>query len=354
MQHTNNSFNKGPAPGTTRQNIFLEYRVLQQEASKLKTMIATEQARCFHQHENIMHLQQQLEQTAIRCQQQKTLKEMYINREKETRRKLETLMKNSDEKGLRAARIASLARQTARRKKKKDLQADFEELQVAYTVSQEKFTADLQAQVDNRDHLRKQLETLQASHQQEQLRYDDELRSVRQQVASLQHELDTQIQQNDALLQHYWELQALVQPSDMTIAAEMKLEREKNNSLQEELDWVKVSLHETAEEKEIPQHICERERLPQRELEDLPFKLDQQLSLNIELSTGFEAERQDGPARELVRPKDMIEDKPLLDLPAAEQQEMAADPTSPATRPFMAGKFPNAQLSIFILFLLCL
>ncbi|KAM3623885.1 uncharacterized protein V6R79_016648 [Siganus canaliculatus] len=72
---------------------------------------------------------------------QKSLKEMFINREKETRSELETLQKLCSLQSLEQK-----VRETIRLQQKKLLQVDYEELQEAFLLSQDRFQTELQLQ----------------------------------------------------------------------------------------------------------------------------------------------------------------------------------------------------------------
>ncbi|KAG8005263.1 hypothetical protein GBF38_011243 [Nibea albiflora] len=71
--------------------------------------------------ETSCQLNQELEETKEQLKRQKSLKEMFINKEKETRRELERLKKYTDPETLSTAKIANQVRDTTKRKKKKTL-----------------------------------------------------------------------------------------------------------------------------------------------------------------------------------------------------------------------------------------
>ena len=114
---------------------------------------------------------QELEDTREQLKKQKTLKEMYINRGKETTRELERLRKYSDDATLSSAKIATQVRDNTRQKKKKDLHKDYEELKVAHLINEEKYQADLQAEKDKNSLLQKELDQISVSYNELRLRY---------------------------------------------------------------------------------------------------------------------------------------------------------------------------------------
>ena len=114
---------------------------------------------------------QELEDTREQLKKQKTLKEMYINRGKETTRELERLRKYSDDATLSSAKIATQVRDNTRQKKKKDLHKDYEELKVAHLINEEKYQADLQAEKDKNSLLQKELDQISISYNELKVRY---------------------------------------------------------------------------------------------------------------------------------------------------------------------------------------
>lgn len=78
-----------------------------------------------------------------------------------------------------------------------------------------------------------------------------------------------------------------------------------------------------AEERNIlQQNILEKERLFERELEELT-KFNKQISPNLEVSTELKTERDDQPPQKIARRKEMSEDKPLTNAPAMESLKQA-------------------------------
>lgn len=73
---------------------------------------------------------------------------------------------------------------------------DYEELQVAHLISQEKFIVELQVEMEKVKYLQEEQEKLRVSHLEQNQRHETELR-----------ELDEQLQQKDILLKYYEELQ---------------------------------------------------------------------------------------------------------------------------------------------------
>ncbi|GLD66911.1 synaptonemal complex protein 1-like protein [Lates japonicus] len=95
-----------------------------------------------------VQVSQELEDTKQQLSNQKHLQELFINKEKEAKKELERLQNYSDAETLNASNIASQVRSDIKRKKKRDLQQDYEELKVAHMINEEKFNAELQAHKD--------------------------------------------------------------------------------------------------------------------------------------------------------------------------------------------------------------
>lgn len=70
---------------------------------------------------------------------------VYQQGKRNKKRAREGLQKYSDAETLSTTKIATQVGNTIKRKEKKHLQKDYEELQVAHIISQEKITAELQA-----------------------------------------------------------------------------------------------------------------------------------------------------------------------------------------------------------------
>ncbi|KAG7231325.1 hypothetical protein INR49_012165 [Caranx melampygus] len=132
-----------------------------------------------------------LETTKEELAKQKSLKKIFIKKDKETRRELERVQTYADPETLDTLKIANQVRDTNRHKKKKALHKDYEELQVAHLISQEKFTVELQAEKDKNAALQKELDDLRASYKEVTLKCEAEVLS-RQQVENLQCELENE------------------------------------------------------------------------------------------------------------------------------------------------------------------
>ncbi|KAG8014379.1 hypothetical protein GBF38_017529 [Nibea albiflora] len=120
-----------------------------------------------------------LEET--KAQRQKSLKEMLINKEKETRRELERLKKYTDPEPLSTAKTANRVRDNTTRKRTKLLQVDYEELQMAHII-EEKFTNELQAEKNKNKLLTEELEQLCFSYRVLKAMYEHYVPKIREQL----------------------------------------------------------------------------------------------------------------------------------------------------------------------------
>ncbi|XP_036980886.1 keratin, type I cytoskeletal 9-like [Acanthopagrus latus] len=280
---------------------------------------------------------QELEETREQLKKQKTLKEMYINRGKETTRELERLRKYSDDATLSSAKIATQVRDNTRQKKKKDLHKDYEELKVAHLINEEKYQADLQAEKDKNSLLQKELDQISISYNELKVRYETDVTEVRHQVETLRHELQGEAQQRKLLQQQHNELEIAQASSQDKYTAELQVEQQKNNLLQDKIEKISqgyesevITVRQQAEslqrelEKEVKAHVdtmlrdlqvitnlkaeqndlrhsmteeinnlkqktLEKEEYYERQLEELKSQLTAQVSLSLVLSAELKA-----------------------------------------------------------------
>ncbi|KAG8003174.1 hypothetical protein GBF38_007556 [Nibea albiflora] len=155
--------------------------------------------------ETSCQLNQELEETKAQLKRQKSLKEMFINKEKETRP---------------PQRLPTRSEDTTKRKKKKLLQVDYEELQVAHIINEEKFTSDLQAEKNNNKLLQQELERLRISYKSAQCK------------------------------KKYEELQEAHEQSQGKFSAELGAEKKKNKMIQQEMDKLCISHTESTQKYE--------------------------------------------------------------------------------------------------------
>lgn len=254
---------KNPRPrvvGAPRRTLVKECDELRQEVSELQQNLTEEIANGFSLENKNISLDKELNEAKFQWERQKTLKEMYINRGKETKRALESLEKYTNPETLSSAKIAAQVRNHIKRKKKKDLQKDYEELQVAHIISQEKLTAELQVEKEKNTFLQNEVDRISASYHEVNLRYDAGVVTVGQKAESLQRELEKEIQQKNVLLKYYEELQAQHRLSQERFTAELQAEREKNKLLQEEMVKMRASHLEVRQKVDTLQQDLEKER----------------------------------------------------------------------------------------------
>lgn len=279
------NFDLKPTANMSQRNL-LGYHELQEENRKLKEALSQQKAYSLGQQNALMELQKELEVTKGQWQRQKTLKEMFINREKETRRELERLIKYSNADTLSKERIASLVRQTTRQKKKKDLHVEYEELKVAHLISEEKITAELQMEMEKVKRLQEEQEKL----LEDNKRHETELRSVGQQADALQQELDKQLQQKDILLKYYQELQAILKCNQETFTAELQVEKKEKKLCKEELEGLRVSYREDGLRYETELNNVKRQK------DNLQSELQQEVRQKRLLQSQLKQEVQDHAA----------------------------------------------------------
>ncbi|KAK2912431.1 hypothetical protein Q8A73_006544 [Channa argus] len=204
-----------------------------------------------------IQLSRELEHTKEQLARQKNLKEMYINREKDLKRNLERMEKYVCLETISAAKIATQVLVNTKHRKKKLLQKDYEELQVAHRISQEKFTAELESQRYENKALTEELVKIRDAYDELSVQHNTAVLSAKQQGDTLQKEFAkerktfTDRVANDAFL-------------IQNMRAEMDMFLQKN-----------------AEEIRVLQlNAAHKEVLIQKECDELKSQLGVQMSLN--------------------------------------------------------------------------
>ncbi|CAB1455277.1 unnamed protein product [Pleuronectes platessa] len=230
-------------PATTKQNSFCS----SQHISYLIQQLAQENANLNTEYHWRIQLSRELEEHRQELCLQKKLKEMFINRGKETKQELEQLQKYSNAEALSATKIASQVNNTIKRKNKKDLQKDYEELKVAYIINQEKFNHEIQLEKDKTNILKVEMENLIASyddfyqiHITDQEKFNSELQEEKKKNNVLQKELKK-------LKASYHEVCQRQPTNQEKFNSELQEEKRMKYSLQEGLENLKVSYHEVSQ-----------------------------------------------------------------------------------------------------------
>ncbi|XP_037832154.1 myosin-9-like [Kryptolebias marmoratus] len=215
------------------QEAWMEQTSLHHEISRLNALLSEERAKWFQENHRSSQLWQELEETKAQLDKQKSLKEVFIKKEKEVRQELQRLQKYTDAETLSSAKIASQVQSSIKQKKKKTLQQDYEELKVAHVISQERFSAELQLEKEKTKALQQQLD--EAKHLYEELsnKYEMDVVALRQQAAAFQQEAAENQSQVDAekQLQNH-----LKETSAKEIQQLREISQEKESKLQKELE----------------------------------------------------------------------------------------------------------------------
>ncbi|KAG8003141.1 Tudor domain-containing protein 5 [Nibea albiflora] len=255
--------------------------------------------------ETSCQLNQELEETKAQLKRQKSLKEMFINKEKETRRELERLKKYTDPETLSTARLPTRGQADALRsdlerevEQKKLLQKKYEELQEAHEQSQGKFSAELGAEKKKNKMIQQEMDKLCISHSESTQKYETEVIAVKQQADTLQSELDNEVKAHAvSVSEGFHKIQNL--------RAEQEALRQK---MEEEMTVLK-------------QNALKSEKIFERELEELNTQLSVQVSLNLKLSTELKAERE---ALQKITSRD--DNQPPKEAEVAEKQKSSRRP----------------------------
>ncbi|XP_035515107.1 cingulin-like [Morone saxatilis] len=238
---------------------------LEDKVQELNDLLGQQRVINFQDHSMRLQLSKELEETKGQLARQKTLKEMFINKGKETREELERLKRISDTQTMNTMRIATEVGNDIKKKQKKVLQKEFEELKVAHIITKEKFSTELQVEKDQNKALQQELQQLKVSHQIN-LRYKTELKAEREKSADLQKNLEKEIQsQSESVLEKLEVIKQLRAEKDALL-----------RQMEEEIQTLK-------------KNTSEKEKLFSKELEDLKENLTKQNSTNQELVTKLQA-----------------------------------------------------------------
>ena len=169
----------------------------------------------------------------------------------ETTRELEQLRKCSNDVTLSNAKIATQVRDNTRQKKKKDLHEDYEELQIAHLIKEEKYQADLQAEKHKNKLLLDELD-----------------RSVSQ-LWNRCHESQTAAWHSsawsckgNAAEDKCWKTECTSANSTCTqdnFTAGLQVEAQRNKLLHEELDKISASQQDISQRYEIDDHTVRQQ-----------------------------------------------------------------------------------------------
>ncbi|KAM4564196.1 uncharacterized protein V3H82_013219 [Fundulus diaphanus] len=207
--------------------------VSQGEIHRLGSLLEMERARWFEENQKVAALEKELEDAKLEVKRQKNLKEMYINKGKETKRELMRVQKFSDPETLSPAIIASKVHSDMKYKKKKLLQQDFEHLKVAHVVNEELFAAKIQAEKEKNNALQQELDKVKLSYEQ--------LRSEREADIAAVTVYEDKIKQHQTLIEN---LRAEKDDLFQTMSYEITVLQEKKRCLKSEMEQLKVSYQE--------------------------------------------------------------------------------------------------------------
>uniref|UniRef100_A0A3B3V9U0 Uncharacterized protein n=2 Tax=Poecilia latipinna TaxID=48699 RepID=A0A3B3V9U0_9TELE len=199
-----------------------------------------ERAHRFEDNQRLAQLEAELEETKLQLKRQKALKEVFINKGKETKRELERIEKLCDPAVINAASLASKVHNDMKYKNKKMLQQDFVELKMAHLLSQEAFTSEIQAEKEKSKTLQEELDKLQTSHEELCSKYESDVALVRQE-AEMQKIYEVRVSEVQLVLEN---LRAEKDNMFQKMSEEIAFLQSSEKSLQAELDQVKRSYEE--------------------------------------------------------------------------------------------------------------
>ncbi|XP_027135839.1 kinesin-like protein KIF15 [Larimichthys crocea] len=148
---------------------------------------------------------------------------------------------------------------------KKLLQTSYEELQETHKLSQDKFSAEIEAEREKSMILKKELDKMHETTQ----KYEAEVTTVREQAETLQRELETEVKSHAVSVSEGFRMIQNVRAEQEAIRQQMAEE---------------ITV--------LQQNARESEKIFGSELDNLKTQLSVQISLNLELSTELQAERE--------------------------------------------------------------
>ncbi|XP_070406852.1 cilia- and flagella-associated protein 58-like [Nothobranchius furzeri] len=261
---------------------------LQNEVQRLNALLKQEQTKWFNENQRVCQLEQELDEATANLVKQKTLKEMYINKGKETKRELERLQKYSNSETLSNAKIASQVQTSVKHRKKKHLQQDYEELKVAHIKNLEQLSSELQAEKELNQTLRTEMNRLQSQNQELSLKYQQEVSAHQQEVSSLQEQSDREIQILTEKMQldqqQLFQLRAQKDDLHQALFHLRQTSEQKEMQLSAQLEKISASYQEFRN-----QHEAEVSELKQQR-ENLDQKLKDEVTSHSEIQAKSETE----------------------------------------------------------------
>ncbi|XP_016529715.1 interaptin-like [Poecilia formosa] len=212
---------------------------LHREIQQLSSLLEMERVRRFEDDHKLAHLEAELEETKIQLKRQKALKELYINKSKETR-EVKRVEKFIDPEVLNTAVIASKVHNTGKYKKKKVLQQNFEELKVVHLLSQEAFESEILAEREKSKALQEELDELQTSFEELRSKYEADVALVRQEAET--HKFcEARLSEEQRLLKN---LRARQYDVFQEMSRKIAVLQESEKLLLKELNWIKFLYNE--------------------------------------------------------------------------------------------------------------
>ncbi|XP_027894894.1 centrosomal protein of 131 kDa-like [Xiphophorus couchianus] len=213
---------------------------LQREVQRLGSLLEMERARWFQEKQKVVSLENELKVTKSELEKQKNLKEVFINKGKEIKRTLLAVEKFTVPETLSPDVVASNVHGEIRRKKKKLLQQEFEQLQATHTASKETFMSQIRAEKEKSDALQQELNQVKTQYEELRSKYEADVREGKLQVdAEMFYE--EKLKQTQKLFENLRaEKDDLREQMSKEIACLQKTEK----SLQSELEEIKVSFQD--------------------------------------------------------------------------------------------------------------
>ncbi|XP_008433527.1 GRIP and coiled-coil domain-containing protein 2-like isoform X1 [Poecilia reticulata] len=210
------------------------------EAQRLRSLVETARARRMEENQKVVSLQRELDNMKYELQKEKNLKDMYIKKGKEMKRELLAVEKFTNPEALNPAIIASQVHSDIKRKSKRLLQQDLEQLKVAHIVKEEEFMSQIQAEKKKSDTLQQELDEIKARYEKLQSKYEADIREEKLQVNTDMF-YEEKLKQDQKLFENLREEKNNLQEQ---MSKEIACLQETERCLQSQLEQITVSFQE--------------------------------------------------------------------------------------------------------------
>lgn len=231
-----------------------------QEIQRLRCLLDRQKKLTLDERSKVAQLAKELDETKAQ-----------LKKENQAKRQLERALRFSNPKTDTNAKLVSQVQSTIKQKK------DYEDLQEAYKVKEEKMAAELQVERQRTKALHKQMDSIGASTQELCAKHQNEVLALKQENQALRQRLDQQVKSHANKLSQDLQTINLLRAEQHVLhqrLAEGKRAEEKHKALQKEVERQKIQLEEMSLNQQLMAHNQETEECwsPPRKMRRLQQK----------------------------------------------------------------------------------